>query len=112
VPYTPAARRRGWPPARADFTSHTLLGDGYRNLNGAISKDFPIRESVRLKFRAEFFNLTNTPSFLPSFAAGSTSPASLYLLNVSRAAKQNSAFGTMQADRGARVVQFALRLDF
>jgi hypothetical protein len=91
---------------------NTLLGDGFRNLNGAISKDFPIRESVKLKFRAEFFNLTNTPSFLPSFAPGSTSPASLYLLNVSQASKQNSVFGTMQADRGARVVQFALRLDF
>ena len=91
---------------------NTMLGDGLFNLNGAISKDFPIRESVRLKFRTEFYNLTNTPSFLPSFAPGSTSPSSLYLLNVSDAAKLNSVFGTMQADRGARVVQFSLRLDF
>jgi hypothetical protein len=91
---------------------NTLLGDGYRGLDGSISKDFKLRESMKLKFRTEFYNLTNTPSFLPSFAAGSTSPASLYMYNVTQASANSSVFGTMQADRGARVVQFSLRLDF
>ena len=87
-----------------------LLGDGYHNLNGAISKDFPIRESVRLKFRAEFQNLRNSPSFIRALT--SHSPGSLYMCNVSQAAAMSSEFGTMQADRGARVVQFSLSLDF
>ena len=58
----------------------------------------------------KFQSLTNTPSFLPD--ATSHCPAPLYMCNVPQAAAMSSVFGTMQADRGARVVQFSLRLDF
>jgi hypothetical protein len=34
-----------------------------RNWDFSLSKDFAIRESMRLQFRGEFFNLTNTPAF-------------------------------------------------
>ncbi|MBL8231948.1 MAG: TonB-dependent receptor [Bryobacterales bacterium] len=39
--------------------------DGLQQLDFSLLKDFPVpfREGMRLQFRAEFFNLTNTPTF-------------------------------------------------
>jgi hypothetical protein len=42
---------------------NTIEGPGLVNLDLNLSKDFTIREQKRLQFRAEFFNLTNTPYF-------------------------------------------------
>jgi len=42
---------------------NVLSGPGLRNWDFSLSKEFTIRESLRLQFRAEFFNLTNTPAF-------------------------------------------------
>jgi hypothetical protein len=42
-------------------------GPGFRDLDFSIFKEFKVTETTRLQFRAESFNLTNTPSFnLPS----------------------------------------------
>jgi Carboxypeptidase regulatory-like domain/TonB-dependent Receptor Plug Domain len=38
-------------------------GPGFRDLDFSIFKEFVITETTRLQFRAESFNLTNTPSF-------------------------------------------------
>jgi hypothetical protein len=40
-----------------------LFGPGQRNLDLSLSKSFHITEAKRLQFRAESFNLTNTPAF-------------------------------------------------
>jgi Carboxypeptidase regulatory-like domain/TonB dependent receptor-like, beta-barrel len=40
-----------------------LFGPGLRNIDFSIGKSFPIGEVRRLQFRAESFNLTNTPAF-------------------------------------------------
>jgi hypothetical protein len=37
--------------------------DGWNNLDLSLMKNFPIRERIRLQFRAESFNFTNTPTF-------------------------------------------------
>jgi carboxypeptidase family protein/TonB-dependent receptor-like protein len=43
-------------------------GPGEHRLDFSLFKQFPVTESKRLEFRAEFFNLTNTPWFAnPSF---------------------------------------------
>jgi hypothetical protein len=45
-----------------------LIGPGLRKLDFSLFKTFRVKESYRIEFRAESFNLTNTPAFSnPSF---------------------------------------------
>jgi hypothetical protein len=40
-----------------------VRGDGIRNVDFSVFKNFQIRESMKLQLRTEFFNFTNTPRF-------------------------------------------------
>lgn len=76
---------------------NVLDGPGFKNVDFGIMKSFRIKEGHSLEFRAEFFNLTNTPNFfipLPSVDIRSQD-----------AAKINRAFEP-------RDIQFALRYGF
>lgn len=44
---------------------NVMHGPGRENLDLAIHREFIPKEGFRLQFRAESFNLTNTPAFLP-----------------------------------------------
>jgi carboxypeptidase family protein/TonB-dependent receptor-like protein len=46
-----------------DSGRNTLYGPSFHYFTFSLFKDFPIRERLKLQFRTEFFNLTNTPSF-------------------------------------------------
>lgn len=91
--------------APAPFTygnvSRTLpdvSGDGLFNLDFSLFKNFTVREKFRFQFRAEAFNLTNTPTFeIPNSVYGP--------LN----------FGQVTALAfypKPRIIQFGLRMDF
>ena len=91
--------------APAPFTygnvSRTLpdvSGDGLFNLDFSLFKNFSIREKFRFQFRAEAFNLTNTPTFeIPNSSYGP--------LN----------FGQVTALAfypKPRIIQFGMRMDF
>lgn len=79
-------------------TSRTLpdtRGPGRRNYNLALTKRTAINERFALLFRAEAFNLTNTPFFLP--------PG----INLGAAN-----FGVIESATNERQMQFTLRLTF
>lgn len=91
----------------ADYTwgnvSRTLpdvLGPGTRTVDASIFKNFKVTENTRVEFRAEAFNLTNTPTFdTPGRAIGSAT------------------FGVVTATQSTNVqhprnMQFALRFIF
>ncbi|MDX1984068.1 MAG: TonB-dependent receptor, partial [Bryobacteraceae bacterium] len=83
---------------RRTFSSrfNDARADGVNQIDFSIIKAFPIRESLNLTYRCEFFNLTNTPIFSgPNLAP------------------TNSNFGliTNQANQPRRI-QMALRLVF
>jgi hypothetical protein len=73
-----------------------LRQNGVHNADIAVLKSFPIREPLKLQFRAEFLNITNTPQFsAPNTTVGS------------------NAFGTVTGTWNTpRQIQFSLMLKF
>ena len=70
-------------------------GPGLRNLDVSLQKSFPLTESKRFEFRAEFFNLSNTPAF-----------------NAPDRAVNSATFGEINAAQGERNIQLALKFYF
>jgi hypothetical protein len=54
-----------------------LTGPAFHDLDFSLFKNFPIREAMKVQFRAEFFNVFNTPNFTPPNATLNASPAFL-----------------------------------
>jgi hypothetical protein len=74
-------------------------GPPYHKLDMSVFKQFPIKERFRLEFRAESFNLTNSPSF--------ANPGSLNFTDAKNFARITS---TRFSGSDARQLQFALKL--
>jgi hypothetical protein len=72
-----------------------VVGPGYRTLDVMLGKSFPITEQVRAEFRAEAFNVTNTPAL----AAPNTSFG-------------NAAFGTITRALDPRVFEMVMKVHF
>jgi Carboxypeptidase regulatory-like domain len=75
-----------------------IFGPSQRHLDVSVFKEFPLKERFTLQFRAEVFNLTNTPNF--------AAPASTF---------GNSNFGTISSTAvgsNPRQIQLALKLLF
>jgi hypothetical protein len=80
-----------------------VYGPRFVNTDFSVMKDFPLRETMRLQFRAEFFNLFNHAQF--------------YLNGVGDTGEQDinttSSFGVINNTvNNPRLIQFALRLNF
>jgi outer membrane receptor protein involved in Fe transport len=74
---------------------NTLRGPNLINYDFSVFKNFRLAETKRLEFRAEFYNLTNTPHF-----------------NQPNGNFNSSSFGAITSAFGEREVQFALRFLF
>jgi hypothetical protein len=84
-----------------------VRGPGQHNLDAAVERVFPIRETGNLRLRAEFFNLTNTPQFAnPSNFLGYTDPT---VLNPAA----SPSFGLITSTvANPRIIQLAVRYLF
>jgi hypothetical protein len=84
----------------------------------AIHREFPIRESLKLQFRAEMFNILNHPNFGPPSAGWPFPPfgVSTQMLGQSlaggNAGSGNGAFDPLYQVGGPRSIQLALKLSF
>jgi hypothetical protein len=78
---------------------NVLRGPGINNWDFSIQKDFKFAENKSLEFRGEFFNAFNHVQFYsPTFQDGTIGT--------------DSVFGQVTSDRGARIIQFALKVYF
>jgi hypothetical protein len=86
---------------------NNLRGPHYSDVDLALNKHFPIRERYVVEFRAEAFNTFNHPSF--GLPGGGNTPAAPGTADISNPPQ----FGVITATSStARIMQFALRLDF
>ncbi|MGH9659958.1 MAG: hypothetical protein ACRD96_15520, partial [Bryobacteraceae bacterium] len=85
-----------------------LRGPGLTNLDASIFRDFPLTERFKLQFRAEAFNVSNTPAF--------NNPGATVSSVTRNAAGQITNFGGYTEITGAaateRQFRFALKLTF
>jgi hypothetical protein len=77
-----------------------VRGPHFANLDASVLKEFPIKEAVHLEFRAEAFNVTNTPPFAQPGQLNFTS-AGFSSITATRNSNENF---------GARTLQLALKL--
>jgi Carboxypeptidase regulatory-like domain/TonB dependent receptor-like, beta-barrel len=72
-----------------------FLGPLYADLDGAITRFFPIHEATQLEFRSECFNCLNHPNLLGP-----------------NAARNSSLFGQVTSADPPRILQFSMKVDF
>ena len=85
-------------PASGTFGTcgnNTVRGPGLSDFDLGVQKDFPVSESKRFQFRAEFLNLTNTPFF-----------------NAPDRNVTSATFGQVLSAQGERNIQFGLKFYF
>lgn len=109
----PAAGRQG------TLQRNSLRGFGARQLDLSLRRQFGLTEKLRLQFRAEFFNVTNTPNFgdpAGSFGFSTFGYAQNMLgrgLSGSTGATQtspSSGFNSLYQIGGPRSIQFSMKL--
>lgn len=61
----PPTDSNGDPIRQGNVGRNALRGFSAAQLDFSVHRDFPIRESMKLQFRAEMFNLLNHPNFAP-----------------------------------------------
>jgi outer membrane receptor protein involved in Fe transport len=98
-------------PGRLDLCHYGSAGrgildtPGQRSLDFSMFKNFPIRERVRIQFRAELFNATNTPYF--------GNPNGLSYVGINSVVPDGSRIGEVTGLRQPmRVIQFGLKVSF
>jgi hypothetical protein len=113
----PTDPNTGNPLRQGNVPRNFLRGFGATQWDFAIHREFPIRESLRLQFRAEMFNILNHPNFGQPIGniADSRFGVSSNLLGQSLAGGVTSGTGGFSAlyqIGGPRSIQLALKLMF
>ncbi len=80
-------------PIPGDAGRNLVRGPGYANFDFSLFKNFSLPETITLQFRAESFNLLNTPHF------GNPDGS-----------RNSGSFGSIASASGPRIMQFAIKL--
>jgi hypothetical protein len=105
------------PLRQGNVPRNFLRGFGATQWDLAIHRDFPVRESIRLQFRAEMFDVMNHPNFGPpngDISSGGFG-VSQQMLGQSLTGSSNlggGALSPLYQLGGSRSVQLALKLSF
>jgi len=96
---------------------NTLRGFGATQWDFAVHRNFPLRESLKMQFRAEMFNVLNHPNFGPPIGDISDPRfgQSIQMLGQSLGSTQvagNGSFNPLYQLGGPRSIQLALKLMF
>ncbi len=89
-----------------------LFGPHFRHFDFSLFKDFQLKESLKMQFRTEFFNLTNTPSY---FVANNQNSDATTNLVPQPGSAPGTAFGQIvrtNPNYTPRAIQLALKLLF
>jgi hypothetical protein len=106
----------GNPIRQGTLSRNALRGFGATQWDFAVHRDFPIRESLKLQFRAEMFNVLNHPNFAAPIGDISNRQFGLstQMLGQSLAGPSlgTGGFSALYQVGGPRSVQLALKLSF
>jgi len=80
----------------------TIRGPGLNRFDIGLQKEFPVHESMRFEFRAEFLNAFNHPTFDAPYTYCGGSPG----------AACTPGMGVIAMSEGERNLQFALKFYF
>jgi hypothetical protein len=89
-----------------------LFGPHFRHFDFSLFKDVPLKESIRMQFRVELYNLTNTPSY---FVANNQNSDATTNLVPAQGGTPGTAFGQIvrtSPNYTPRAIQLALKLLF
>jgi len=111
----------GLPLRQGSLGRNALRGFGAAQWDFAVHRNFPVRESLKLEFRAEMFNVLNHPNFGPpsgSFGSASGFGLSSQTLGQSFNGDINGSniggggFSPLYQFGGPRSIQFGLKILF
>jgi hypothetical protein len=112
---SPPTNSSGVPLRQGDLGRNALRGFGATQWDFAVHRDFPIRESLKLQFRAEMFNVLNHPNFAPPVGDFTSPSFGLSTQMLGSSLNQNvggGGFSALYQIGGPRSIQFALKLQF
>ena len=111
----PPLDSNGAPVRQGDLGRNALRGFGAAQWDLALHRDFPIRESIKLQFRAELFNVLNHPNFGQPVTDISNPLFGQATQMLAQSLDQSSGGGSFSAlyqIGGPRSIQLALKLFF
>ncbi len=102
---------------QGDLPRNALRGFGWSELDLTLRRQFPIHESLALQFRADIFNVTNSPYFALTanslnFANAAFGVSSTMLNNALFASGTVAGFNPLYQIGGPRSIQLSLKLVF
>jgi hypothetical protein len=104
------------PARQGNLGRNALRGFGSFQWDFAVHRDFPIREGLKLQFRAEMFNVLNHPNFGPPISDLSNSQFGQSIQTLGRSLSGPSltlgGFNPLYQIGGPRSIQLALKMYF